>query len=147
MKGLANGKDNVCGFCEKVCGAGAINFNQKEEIITEKYGAIIVATGYNPIDLAKFDEFAYSQSKDVVSSLEFERLCNASGPTNGHLLRPSDGKEPKTIVFVQCVGSRCSADAGRAAPASVQPLPDSSCRGCAPSSFPPGCASPAHRRC
>ncbi len=110
MKGLANGKDNVCGFCEKACGVGAINFKQKEEIITEKYGAIIVATGYNPISLEKFDEYAYSQSPDVVSSLEFERLCNASGPTNGHLLRPSDGKEPKNIVFVQCVGSRCSAD-------------------------------------
>ena len=113
MKGLKNGKDNVCGFCEKACTAGAINFNQKEEIITEKYGAIIVATGYNPIDLKKFDEYAYSQSPDVVSSLEFERLCNASGPTNGHLLRPSDGKEPKNIVFVQCVGSRCSADSSK----------------------------------
>lgn len=110
MKGLANGKDNVCGFCQKECAAGAIDFTQKEEIITEKYGAIIVATGYNPISLEKFDEYAYSQSPDVVSSLEFERLCNASGPTNGHLLRPSDGKEPKNIVFIQCVGSRCSAD-------------------------------------
>lgn len=110
MKGLKNGKDNVCGFCEKACAAGAINFNQKETTLTEKYGAIIVATGYNPISLEKFDEYAYSQSPDVVSSLEFERLCNASGPTNGHLLRPSDGKEPKNIVFVQCVGSRCSAD-------------------------------------
>lgn len=110
MKALAKGKDNVCGFCEKACAAGAINFKQQEEILTEQYGAIIVATGYNPIDLKKFDEYAYSQSPDIVSSLEFERLCNASGPTNGHLLRPSDGKEPKTIVFVQCVGSRCSAD-------------------------------------
>ena len=110
MKGLANGKDNICGLCTKACAAGAINFDQKEEILTEKYGAIIVATGYNPISLEKFDEYAYSQSPDVVSSLEFERLCNASGPTNGHLLRPSDGKEPKNIVFVQCVGSRCSAD-------------------------------------
>ena len=110
MKGLEKGKDNVCGFCEKACGTGAINFHQTEEVITEKYGAIIVATGYNPIDLSKFDEYAYSQSPDVVSSLEFERLCNASGPTNGHLLRPSDGNEPKEIVFVQCVGSRCSAD-------------------------------------
>ena len=110
MKALANGKDNVCGFCQKACAAGAIDFTQKEQIITEKYGAIIVATGYNPISLEKFDEYAYNQSPDVVSSLEFERLCNASGPTNGHLLRPSDGKEPKNIVFVQCVGSRCSAD-------------------------------------
>jgi heterodisulfide reductase subunit A2 len=113
MQSLAKGKDNVCGMCQKTCGAGAIDFNQKDEIISEKYGAIIVATGYNPIELQKFDEFAYSQSPDVVSSLEFERLCNASGPTNGHLLRPSDGKEPKTIVFVQCVGSRCSADSDK----------------------------------
>lgn len=113
MKGLKNGKDNVCGFCEKACVAGAINFHQEETMLTEKYGAIIVATGYNPISLEKFDEYAYSQSPDVVSSLEFERLCNASGPTNGHLLRPSDGKEPKNIVFVQCVGSRCSADSAK----------------------------------
>lgn len=113
MKGLKNGKDNVCGFCEKACAAGAINFHQEETMLTEKYGAIIVATGYNPISLEKFDEYAYSQSPDVVSSLEFERLCNASGPTNGHLLRPSDGKEPKNIVFVQCVGSRCSADSAK----------------------------------
>lgn len=110
IKGMKSGKDNVCGFCEKACAAGAINFHQEETMLTEKYGAIIVATGYNPISLEKFDEYAYSQSPDVVSSLEFERLCNASGPTNGHLLRPSDGKEPKNIVFVQCVGSRCSAD-------------------------------------
>ncbi len=113
IKALKNGRDNVCGFCQKVCGVGAIDFHQKEEIITEKYGAIIVATGYNPISLEKFDEYAYSQSPDVVSSLEFERLCNASGPTNGHLRRPSDGKEPKEIVFVQCVGSRCSADSSK----------------------------------
>ena len=113
MKSLAKGKDGVCGFCEKACAAGAIDFKQKETVLTEKYGAIVVATGYNPIDLKKFDEYAYSQSPDVVSSLEFERLCNASGPTNGHLLRPSDGKEPKTIVFVQCVGSRCSADSNK----------------------------------
>ena len=109
QKAAKNGK-NACGFCQKACGVGAIDFNMKDEVITEKYGTIIVATGYNPIELTKFDEYAYSQSPDVVSSLEFERLCNASGPTSGHLKRPSDGKEPKNIVFVQCVGSRCSAD-------------------------------------
>ncbi len=110
QKAAKNGKD-ACGFCQKACGVGAIDFNMQDEVITEKYGAIIVATGYNPIELTKFDEYAYSQSPDVVSSLEFERLCNASGPTSGHLKRPSDGKEPKNIVFVQCVGSRCAADA------------------------------------
>ncbi|MBQ3878799.1 MAG: CoB--CoM heterodisulfide reductase iron-sulfur subunit A family protein, partial [Oscillospiraceae bacterium] len=104
-------KSGKCGVCSRVCTAHAIDYQAKDEIIEEKYGAIVVATGYNPISLEKFDEFAYAQSKDVVTSLEFERLMNAAGPTNGVLLRPSDGKHPKTIVFVQCVGSRCSADA------------------------------------
>ena len=101
---LKNGK---CGLCAKVCAAGAIDYTQKDEIIEEKYGAIVVATGFNPISMEKFDEFAYNQSKDVITSLEFERLTNAAGPSAGKLLRPSDGKHPHTIVFVQCVGSRC----------------------------------------
>ncbi len=103
---LKNGK---CGICSKVCTAGAIDYTQKDEFIEEKYGAIVAATGFNPISMDKFNEFAYSQSKDVITSLEFERLTNAAGPTAGKLLRPSDGKHPHTIVFVQCVGSRCSA--------------------------------------
>ena len=97
-----------CGLCEKVCTAGAIDYKQKDEIIEEKYGAIVAATGFNPISMDKFDEYAYNQSKDVITSLEFERLTNAAGPTAGKLLRPSDGKHPHKIVFVQCVGSRCS---------------------------------------
>ena len=100
-------KTGKCGVCAKVCTAGAIDYNAKDEYITEKYGAIVVATGYNPISMDKFDEFAYSQSKDVITSLEFERLTNAAGPTAGKLLRPSDGVHPHTVVFVQCVGSRC----------------------------------------
>ncbi len=103
---LKNGK---CGICAKFCQAGAIDYTQKDELIEEKYGAIVVATGYNPISMDKFDEFAYNQSKDVITSLEFERLTNAAGPTAGKLLRPSDGKHPEKIVFVQCVGSRCDA--------------------------------------
>lgn len=104
-------KSGKCGVCSKICAAGAIDYKQQDKIIEESYGAIVAATGFNPISLDKFDEFAYSQSKDVVTSLEFERLMNAAGPTGGVLLRPSDGKHPHTIVFVQCVGSRCSADA------------------------------------
>jgi heterodisulfide reductase subunit A len=100
-------KTGKCGVCSKVCTAGAIDYKQQDEHIEQDYGAIIVATGYNPIKLDKFDEFAYSQSPDVVSSLEFERLMNAAGPTGGVLLRPSDHTHPKTLVFVQCVGSRC----------------------------------------
>ena len=102
---LKNGK---CGVCAKVCTAGAIDYTQKDEHIVREYGAIVAATGFQPINLSQFDEFAYSKSPDVVSSLEFERLMNAAGPTGGTLLRPSDGAHPKTIVFVQCVGSRCS---------------------------------------
>ena len=104
-------KTGKCGVCSKVCAAGAIDYKQKDEFIEEDYGAIVVATGFEPIKLDKFDEFAYSQSPDVVTSLEFERLMNAAGPTGGTLLRPSDGSHPKTIVFVQCVGSRCDAEA------------------------------------
>ena len=100
-------KTGKCGVCSKVCTAGAIDYNAKDEFIEEKYGAIVVATGFNPISVEKFDEFAYSQSKDVITSLELERLMNAAGPTGGTLLRPSDKEHPHTIVFVQCVGSRC----------------------------------------
>ena len=101
---LKNGK---CGVCARVCTAKAIDYTQKDEFVERKYGAIVVATGFNPIKLDKFDEFAYNQSKDVITSLEFERLTNAAGPSAGKLIRPSDGKHPHTIVFVQCVGSRC----------------------------------------
>ena len=107
---LKNGK---CGVCAKVCTAGAIDYKQKDQIVEREYGAIVVATGYNPIQLDQFEEYAYSQSKDVVTSLEFERLTNAAGPTNGTLLRPSDGKHPHTIVFVQCVGSRDTSGCGK----------------------------------
>ncbi len=106
-------KNGKCGLCAKVCGAGAIDYKQQDQFIEEKYGAIVVATGFNPIKLDNFDEFAYSQSPDVVTSLEFERLTNAAGPTAGTLLRPSDGKHPHTIVFVQCVGSRDTSGCGK----------------------------------
>ena len=103
---LKNGK---CGVCAKVCTAGAIDYKQQDTYIQEQYGAIVAATGFNPISMDKYDEYAYNQSKDVITSLEFERLTNAAGPSAGKLVRPSDGKHPHTIVFVQCVGSRCAA--------------------------------------
>lgn len=106
-------KTGKCGLCEKVCTAGAIDYTQKEEYVEQQYGAIVVATGYNPIKLDNFEEFAYSQSPDVVTSLEFERLMNAAGPTGGVLLRPSDNTHPHTIVFVQCVGSRDVSGCGK----------------------------------
>ncbi|MBQ7932357.1 MAG: CoB--CoM heterodisulfide reductase iron-sulfur subunit A family protein [Clostridia bacterium] len=106
-------KTGKCGVCSKVCTAGAINYKQTDEIVERQYGAIVVATGFNPIKVDRYDEYAYSQSKDVITSLEFERLTNAAGPTSGKLLRPSDGKHPHTIVFIQCVGSRCTPEKGK----------------------------------
>lgn len=106
-------KKGKCGVCSKVCTAGAIDYKQQDEIVERQYGAIVAATGFNPISLENFDEFAYSQSKDVITSLEFERLTNAAGPTSGQLLRPSDGEHPHTIVFVQCVGSRDTSGCGK----------------------------------
>ena len=106
-------KEKVCGKCSTVCSAGAINYKKQDEYIEQKYGAIVVATGFNPIKLDKFDEFAYSQCPDVVTSLELERLMNAAGPNGGTLLRPSDKTHPHRIVFVQCVGSRCDDSKGK----------------------------------
>ncbi len=102
-----------CGVCSKVCTVGAIDYQQKDTFVEERYGAIVVATGFNPIKLDAYEEFAYSQSKDVVTSLELERLMNAAGPNGGTLLRPSDKTHPHTIVFVQCVGSRCDDGKGK----------------------------------
>ena len=106
-------KTGKCGICSKVCQAGAIDYEQKDEIITQKYGAIVVATGFDTIKLDNYDEYAYNQSKDVITSLELERVMNAAGPTKGHLERLSDGKHPKEMVFIQCVGSRCADGRGK----------------------------------
>ena len=106
-------KTGKCGVCSAVCQAGAIDYTQQDEIITETYGAIVVATGFDTIKLDKYGEYAYDQSKDVITSLELERIMNAAGPTTGHLERLSDGKAPKEIVFIQCVGSRCSDERGK----------------------------------
>ena len=106
-------KTGKCGLCSKVCQAKAIDYEQQDEIITENYGAIVVATGFKIIDLDKFGEYAYQESPDVVTSLELERILNAAGPTAGHLERMSDHKQPKEMVFIQCVGSRCADKRGK----------------------------------
>ena len=95
-----------CGLCSKVCAAGAIDYTQEDEIVTREYGAIVVATGFDMIKLDKFGEYSYDTCPDVITSLEFERLTNAAGPTKGHLERLSDHKSPKSVTFIQCVGSR-----------------------------------------
>ncbi len=106
-------KTGKCGICQKFCGAGAIDYEQKDTFIERQYGAIVVATGFKPIALDNFNEYGYSENKDVITSLELERLMNAAGPTNGVLLRPSDGEHPKVITFIQCVGSRDTSGCGK----------------------------------
>ncbi len=95
-----------CGLCEKVCQPEAIDYTQEDEIVVEEVGAIVVATGYNLMDEARFAPYGYGKLKDVINGLQFERLASSSGPTGGEIQRPSDGKVPESIVFIQCVGSR-----------------------------------------
>jgi heterodisulfide reductase subunit A len=95
-----------CGVCEKICPTEAIDYSMQDELVTEKVGAVIVATGYDLFDHSKYGEYGGGRYKDVITSMQYERLLNASGPTGGHIKRPSDGREPETVVFVQCVGSR-----------------------------------------
>lgn len=95
-----------CGVCAKFCPVGAINYEMQDEIVTEDVGAIIVASGYGLIDLDKLPEYGGGRYPDVISGIQYERILNASGPTSGHIERPSDQAEPKTIVFVSCAGSR-----------------------------------------
>ncbi len=95
-----------CKVCQKVCPAEAIDYSQEDEIITEKVGAIVAATGFDLSDPNDYSEYGGGRYRDVINGLQFERMINASGPTEGHLKRPSDGKEPKSVVFIQCVGSR-----------------------------------------
>ncbi|HEX8986441.1 MAG TPA: CoB--CoM heterodisulfide reductase iron-sulfur subunit A family protein [Rhodocyclaceae bacterium] len=95
-----------CGKCKDVCEAGAINYDMRPEIVTENVGAIVVATGFDLYPQEKILEYGAGNVEDVLDGLQFERLCSASGPTQGHVKRPSDRAEPKEVVFIQCVGSR-----------------------------------------
>lgn len=101
-------KDNCtkCYLCAKHCTKGAIDFSQKDKIIKKKFGAIIVATGFDIFDDSVYGEYGAGKFKDVITAKQLERLFSPSGPTEGKVVRPSDGKEPKNVVFIQCVGSR-----------------------------------------
>lgn len=96
-----------CGICEKVCPTDAINFMDMAVYQELEIGAIVMATGYEQFDWKEaYGEYGYGKYPDVISGLEFERLVSAGGPTAGRIVRPSDGKEPKHIAFIKCVGSR-----------------------------------------
>ncbi len=108
-------KTGKCGVCKKLCGPGAIDYEQQDEIVTEEVGAIVLATGYQLYrigdpepGLRGYPEYGGGEIKDVIDGLQFERLASASGPTGGEIRRPSDGKIPQRVVFLQCIGSRDS---------------------------------------
>nr|VFK51156.1 MAG: putative adenylylsulfate reductase-associated electron transfer protein QmoA [Candidatus Kentron sp. TUN]VFK51350.1 MAG: putative adenylylsulfate reductase-associated electron transfer protein QmoA [Candidatus Kentron sp. TUN]VFK54477.1 MAG: putative adenylylsulfate reductase-associated electron transfer protein QmoA [Candidatus Kentron sp. TUN] len=88
------------------CKYDAIDLGMQEETVSLKAGAIIWATGWRPYDASKIQAYGYDRFKNVITSVEFERLADPSGPTGGKLMRPSDGKEAKDIAFIQCSGSR-----------------------------------------
>jgi heterodisulfide reductase subunit A len=98
--------EKKCRVCEKICPVGAIDYEQKDSFVEERVGAIIVAMGFDLIPLQSFGEYGYGEVADVIDGLAFERLNSASGPTTGEIKRPSDGKIPKEVVFIQCTGSR-----------------------------------------
>jgi heterodisulfide reductase subunit A len=97
---------NICQVCSNVCPSGAVDYEQNETEIELDVSSIIVATGFQSYDPSTIGEYGYGRYDDVITALEFERLISASGPTNGHLNRPSDGKKAQRIAFIQCVGSR-----------------------------------------
>ncbi len=109
-------KGGKCGVCAKVCPTDAIDYTQQDEILEFDIGAVVVATGYEMYDIGRkpedspyegYGEYGFGEDPDIIDGLQFERLASASGPTDGKILRPSDGKEPQTVAFIQCTGSRC----------------------------------------
>jgi heterodisulfide reductase subunit A2 len=113
LKGLAKGKDNVCRLCQTGnpkknlvgCEANAIDFTQKDEIVEIEVGNIVVATGYDPFDPTKIAHYGYGKYDNVITGLQFERLCSGSGPTGGEILL-KNGKKPESVAIIHCVGSR-----------------------------------------
>lgn len=100
---LTKGK---CGSCQKVCPADAVDYTQKPEEAVLNVGAVIMAPGFTPYNPKEFETYRYADNPNVMTALEFERLLGATGPTMGHVVRSGDHKEPQSIAFLQCVGSR-----------------------------------------
>jgi len=96
----------ICGKCKEACEKGCIDYDAQDEELTLKAGTIVVATGMEPYDPTPLDEYGYTRFPNMVTTLEFERLINAGGPTKGEVVRLSDLKVPKSVAFIQCVGSR-----------------------------------------
>jgi len=99
-------KKGKCKICQKFCPTDAINFDDKEETVKLNVGSVIITAGFKPFDPSKLDTYQHSNFPNVVTSLEYERILSAGGPTGGHVTRQSDGKEATKIAWLQCVGSR-----------------------------------------
>ncbi len=99
-------KTGQCGLCQKVCQAGAIDYEQTEETVRLEVGSVVLTPGFEAFDATRRGEFGFSFAPNVVSNVQFERMLSAAGPTQGHIRRPSDGKPPQRLAFIQCVGSR-----------------------------------------
>jgi heterodisulfide reductase subunit A len=95
-----------CGLCAQSCTAGAIDYSQQDETVTLDVGAVILAPGYKPFDPSGLEVYGYGHLPNVYTSLEFERMLSPGGPFGGHIQRRSDGREPKSIAWVHCVGMR-----------------------------------------
>ena len=98
-------KTGKCRACEKFCEAGAVNFEQEDQIVEVEVGAIILSTGYNAFDPSPITQYGYKRFDNVLTGLEFERLCSAVGPTSGKIVL-KDGTEPESVAIIHCVGSR-----------------------------------------
>ncbi len=96
----------ACTLCINICGPKAIDFSQQPEIKEIEVGTILLAPGFGPVPQSALKKYGYGKYEDVMTSIEMERLMCVSGPTQGHIIRPSDFKPPKRIAYIQCVGSR-----------------------------------------
>ena len=99
-------KEKKCRICEGICENKAIDFSQKPEIIEVNVGAIVLSPGFEIFDPSIRGDYGYGKYKNVVTSMDFERILSSTGPYSGEIRRPSDGKHPKKIAWIQCVGSR-----------------------------------------
>lgn len=95
-----------CGLCAKVCQAGAIDYEQQSETVELQVGSVVLTPGFDAFDARRRGEFGFGFSPNVLTNVQFERMLSASGPTQGHVMRPSDTQAPKRLAFIQCVGSR-----------------------------------------
>jgi len=102
-----------CGICAEACPTSAVRYDDKPEYVDIKVGTIILATGFEPYDARRLGQYGFGKHKNVINALQMERLLSSYGPTQGKVKRPSDLKEPKSIVWVQCVGSRDFTGKGR----------------------------------